>query len=212
MIVTMLPRRLLIAALLATGASLHAHATLFDFTTIQTSSGTPSGPAPYARLTVLQQAPNVVSLRLDAPNLGATEFISKFEYNIDGAANTVSLLTGDNGSGGVGNSSYAFNASTFIDASLSFDASVTFPTSNANSGARRFKDGESFTFSVTRPGLTVDDIDLSMMIHIQGISPSGSAKVIAVPHQEETAHVPDAGNTLALLGLGAAGLVAFRRR
>jgi hypothetical protein len=162
---------------------------------------------------VLQDGPDVVSLKLDAVGLTATEFISTFSYNIAGNA----LLTGyaafDDGSGGVGPSVYVLRSFGAIDAGLSFDAEVQFPVANSGGGAQRFKDNESFSFKLTRSGLTVADIDLDMMIHIQGIqipgTDGGSSKVIATERGES---VPDGGSSLILVGLAGLGLLAARRR
>lgn len=197
-------------------AAFQASAVQYDFSTIWTG-GTPGGTSPFARLTVLQDAPNVVSLRLDALSLTSDEFISKFDYNIAGTATTAGIGAFDDLTGGVGHSTYVLFGNEFTDASLNFDASVFFPTAGNNGGAARFKGGESFMFKLIRPGLTVDDIDLDMMIHIQGIAaPSGaetSSKIIAKPSAGgDGTPVPDAGNTLTLLGLGALGILAARRR
>lgn len=198
-----------------TAAALQVNAVQFDFNTVFTGD-TPGGTAPYARLTILQDAPNVLSLELEALGLASNEFISSFNYNISGNAVTTGLAQFDDGTGGVGASTYSFYGGTFTDAGLTFDADVAFPTAGNNGGASRFKDGETFFFKLSRPGLTVDDIDLDMMIHIQGITlsggRSGSSKVTASPFSGPGTPVPDAGSSLVLLGLGALGIAAARRR
>lgn len=201
----------ILAAASALLLTLNAQAITFNFSTIHTSSGTPAGPAPYAVLDVTQNGANNVKLSLLAGNLGSTEFVSIFKYNILGSATsptiTPSVLTSVGGA-----PTFSFSASPATDAGLSFDAEVGFPSANSPAG-NRFTDNERFEFNLLRTGLTVADITLDMMIHIQGINPDGSAKVIATlaPDFPSTG-VPDSGSTIALLGLAVAALAFAKRK
>lgn len=194
------------AAVLAAGITLSAHSAIYDFDTIQ-SGATPAGAAPWATLTVNQVASGVVSLRLDAVNLPGTEFLSLFEYNIAGSGAVTAAvnlpLGGVDPTTGANN---GFHFGPINDANLSFNADVDFPPPSG-AFALKFTNGEFFSWTLSRSGLSVADITGPMMIHIQGIAPSGSSKVTA-----SLRNVPDGGSTLALVGLAIAGLGLARRK
>lgn len=196
------------AMLLGTG--LRASAVAYDFSTIHTSSGTPGGSAPYARLTVTQDGAGKVDFKFEALDLAATEFISYLKFNVAGAANNPSFTVSDKvKTGSFDLPEFSFKKEEKNDAGLGFDVFVSFETSSSNGGAKRFTDGDIFEWSLSRAGFTVADIDLPAMIHLQGIAGGKSAKITAsLLHPNDTTHpLPDGGHALMLLGLG---LLVFR--
>lgn len=195
-------------------AALPASAVSYDFSTVLPSSATPSGSAPYARLTVTQDGPGKVDFRFEALDLGTTEFISFLKFNVDGVASSPSFTVSDKvKTGSFGAPEIVFKNEPKTDASLKFDVFLNFSTSSNDGGAKRFTDGDIFEWTLSRAGFSVADVDLPAMIHLQGIAGDGSAKITATEFvPTTTSHpVPDRGMTLALLGAGLIALAGMRR-
>ncbi len=187
-----------------------ARAVSFNFTTIH-SGDTPAGPSPYATLDVTQNGANNVKFTLYAGNLGASEFISFFKYNVTGSA-TAPAITPTILIGVGGTPTFGFSSSPANDAGLGFDAEVQFETSNSGGGVNRFKDEEVFVFNLARTGLLVSAIEVPMMIHIQGLANNGSSKVIGTLQSTPSPGVPDSGDSVALLGIALVATAFLRRK
>jgi hypothetical protein len=196
------------------GLSPGAQAITYDFGTIHTSSGTPGGTPPWATLNVIQNGAGVLKFRLEAVSLLSGEFISIFEYNVAGGA--FSVIPGST-AGGVdpnqgSQGGFNYYPGGVNDANLTFNADVNFPPPPGSS-PWKFTAGEWYEWEISRSGLLLSDLQLPMMIHIQGISGGGSAKIIATPRPggPPGTPVPDGASTVLLLGAAFTGLSMARK-
>lgn len=193
-------------------AAPQASAITYNFSDVWSGATPSSLVTPWVTLDVNQIDANNVSLLLTAVNLTNTEFISLFEYNIQGGQGAVTPTNIINGS--VLNLTQGANGfgfgSSFVDASLSFNSDVNFPPP----GDTRFTNGSSFGWTLSRStGINVDNIISPMLVHIQSIGTNGalSSKVVgSLPPPPPD--VPDGGTTLLLLGTAVTSLGLLRRK
>jgi hypothetical protein len=211
-----------IVALLAGAPVASAASFTFNLSTVYSGS-TPTGPAPYLTATFADVSPNVVGLTFDATNLLGTEFVTKWYFNLDPAINPTALVGKVEHTGGIAASSIDFrDANNEFKAGPSdfYDIEFIFPKSN--SGDRLGVQVIQSLYQFTLPGLTAASFnfiaqggngpDYYSAAHVQGIGPD-SGWIASGPglefDDEHPSPVPEPG-TFALLGIGAAGLIARR--
>lgn len=176
-----------------------------DFSVIVTGD-TPGGTGPWATLDVSDTGVDEVTMTLTHnASSAAGQFITALWLNYDGT------LPGDID---VNSADASFEGWGFggTNAGLIFDLDVEIENSG---GGDRLLPGESITFVITGTGLFADGFNtlsgasgendpVLAMIHIQGIAGDGegSSKLAPVPEPA----------TMAVLGLGALGLMRRRRK
>jgi len=184
--------RWLLASIVSLVAFAQASASIvFNFNTVWTG-GTPSGPAPWATMTITDITGGVqISLTNSATN-PAGQFISKLNLLFN------TLPTGSNFVGDPYVQSISLGS--YTDAGLNFNVEVRFKVAPP---AQRLLPGGTSTFQLF--GVSTSDfagLDNSAIVHIQAIPPlDESGKIIA----------PEPGSLIAI-GTGLVSLLGLRRR
>lgn len=177
----------------------------YDFGTIVSGSA-PSGSA-WATLTISDNGPDNVLIRLDHNATSAAgQFITDLWFNL---APFTSVSQSNEAPANKFNG-FAASQDGVGSAGVSFDLNQSFKTSNAGGGADRLKPGEFVTFELSGSGLNAADFNsLSQgngeyyaMIHLQGIPGGQSVKLAPVPEPA----------TMGVLGIGLAVLARRRKR
>ena len=155
--------RWLLAGIVSLVAVAQASASIvFNFNTVWTG-GTPSGPAPWATMTISDIAGGVQISLTNSPTNTAGQFISKLNLLFN------TLPTGSNSVGDPYVQSVSLGS--YTDAGLSFNVSVRFKTRPSD----RMLPGNTSTFELF--GVSTSDfagLDNSAMVHIQNIPPLGT--------------------------------------
>jgi hypothetical protein len=184
--------RWLLASVVGLAALAQASASIvFPFNTVHTG-GTPSGPAPWATMTITDIVGGVqISLTNSATN-ATGQFISKLNLLFN------TLPTGSNFVGDPYVTSISLG--NYTDAGLSFNVEVRFKVAPPTA---RLLPGGTSTFQLF--GVSTSNFvgaNDSAMVHIQAIPPLGdSGKIIA----------PEPGSLIAI-GTGLVSLLGLRRR
>jgi len=184
--------RWLLASVVGLAALAQASASIvFPFNTVHTG-GTPSGPAPWATMTITDIVGGVqISLTNSATN-ATGQFISKLNLLFN------TLPTGSNFVGDPYVTSISLG--NYTDAGLSFNVEVRFKVAPPTA---RLLPGGTSTFQLF--GVSTSNFvgaNNSAMVHIQAIPPLGdSGKIIA----------PEPGSLIAI-GTGLVSLLGLRRR
>jgi hypothetical protein len=189
---------------------------VFDF--VRVISGTaPSGPVPWARLTIQDESPNTVGFQLDllwnSPD-GKIPFADYLLLNVEPFV-SVSLVPGSV-SGGGSISAFSSGPNSVNDAGSQYDVKIEFLTAPP---INRLIGGESLTWKLTGDGLKAEHFKaLSAppngegdptkrdyaLLHVQGTGKEGdsSGKLGVIPEPA----------TLVLFGMGLVAPLAARWR
>jgi hypothetical protein len=180
-----------------TGATASALVVDLGLNTAYTFSGLPGGGGtPWLTATICDAGVNTVQLTLKAPNLAASEFVSKWLFNLNPSLDPDDLIIAQSATVGSFASptitptqgvNYPNNQQNQLGAGggLLFDFGFGFESSGATGGAQRFTDGDEVTFTITGiNGLTVNDFlyttakgdfgPFTSAAHIQGIGQDGN--------------------------------------
>ena len=184
--------RWLLASIVSLVAFAQASASIvFNFNTVWTG-GTPSGPAPWATMTINDISGGVQISLTNSPTNTAGQFISELNLLFN------TLPTGFN----FASDPYVQSISlgSYTNAGLSFNVEVRFKVAPP---AQRLLPGGTSTFQLF--GVSTSNFvgaNNSAMVHIQAIPPlSESGKIIA----------PEPGSLIAI-GTGLVSLLGLRRR
>lgn len=196
------------------------------------SSGTtPAGSPPWVQVSFTDNGlpANTVQLTVDAANLSGSEFLSCLYFNLNPSLNASSLSFSQSGSTG------SFTGPTVKTGDNGFKAGpdgkfdIFLGFATTGDASSRFTDGDSLTFTITGiTGLTADDFDtLSTYAggagqyasagHIQSIGDGGSGWInpnttILLPNSDRPPVVPDASETITLLGGALLVMEGVRRK
>lgn len=174
--------------LVALGSTAKAEILVFQFDQVCTGD-TPGGTPPWATLTVSDAAPDIVEITLEhSPTSADGQFLTQLNLNLDAIPGDVTamepydpLVT-----------SVELGDNSFSDAGYQFDAKISFDNAPPED---RFLPGLSATVYIMGTGLTANSFMTSTggegdqvwgMLHLQGISGGGSAKLIDDPVPEPT--------------------------
>jgi len=191
----------------------------FTFQFNNTFSGTsPTGPAPWVTVEIKDVAANTVDMTFSGSGLQGSEFADELYLNFNPNLDVTQLSINNlSSSGGFALPTSATGANAFMaDGDGHYDIEFNFSTANGS----RFMAGDSMTYQFTSTGsLNADDFDFTSQMgggagqwlaaaHINSIGGSGQS---GWDSPTQLTPAPEPG-TLALMGMGLAGLVALRRR
>jgi hypothetical protein len=194
-------------------------ATYLTSHTFGASSVAPAAPAPWLTLTT-QSLPNgKVEMKFEATGLTGAEFVSAWYLNVDPTTDpTLLVFENPEQTGSFELPTISLGANAFLAGPDGlYDILLEFSTAAASQGAKRFTNGDSLTYVVSRTGGLLDEGSLDYFsapsgpygpfhnaakIQATGSAGLSSAWVQAVPE-------PHAALQAALL---ASGLLMLRRR
>lgn len=189
--------------------SVHGYAgiVMFDLNTVYTGTAPASTQTPWLRATFTDVTGGVL-LQMQALNLTATEFASKWGFSLDPLLNasnlTVTYQSGDQAK------NVTKGNNCCLLAGVSHDLLFGFETANNPS---RLMQGDSSQYLLAGiTGLKATDFGKPVMAHVQSIGAQGNSGWIAVSNKPNVSDVPEPHSWL-LFGTMAAGLaVGIRRR
>ena len=199
---------------LAVTAGLQASVVSYDLSVEFTGATAPVGAGPWLNATFDDGgSPGSVSLTLTAVNLTASEFVSKWYFNLDPGLDPESLVfsapsktgTFDDPAISAGADSYRAAGSGW------YDVQLRFATSGAQGGSKRFGRGDEAAFTITGMApLTANSFDFLS-------TPTGSVLPFHTAAHVQAIGGDDSGwtaapepTTLGLLSI--AGVILVRRR
>lgn len=198
---------ILSAVLLATHS--YAGSVMFDLNTVYTGTAPASANSPWLRATLTDVTGGVL-LTMQALNLTATEFASKWGFSMNNPLLNVSSLTLTYQSGDKAKSTTSGNNCCKLGG-VNHDLLFTFETSNKPS---RLMQGDSSQYLLAGiVGLKATDFGRPVMAHIQSIGTQGNSGWIAVGNNPTTPSTVPEPHSWLLFGTMVAGLgVGIRRR